>query len=178
VLDEIQCGLGRTGEMFAFKHHGVTPDILTLAKPIAGGVPLGAILVNEEIAGALGQGKHGTTFGGGPLACRAALEFLSVMEDDNLLEHIRKVGAYFHGELTNLLQTFDVVKEVRGRGLMLALDLKIPSRPYVDAALAAGVLLNSTHDTVIRMLPPFIVEEKHVDKAVKVLKRLLKKKLQ
>jgi predicted acetylornithine/succinylornithine family transaminase len=178
VLDEIQCGLGRTGEMFAFKHHGVTPDILTLAKPIAGGVPLGAILVNEEIAGALGQGKHGTTFGGGPLACRTALEFLSVMEDDNLLEHIRQVGAYFHDELTNLLQNFEVVKEVRGRGLMLALDLKVPSRPYVDAALGAGVLFNSTHDTVIRMLPPFIVEEKHVDKAVKVLKRLLKKKLQ
>jgi predicted acetylornithine/succinylornithine family transaminase len=177
VLDEIQCGLGRTGEMFAFKQHGVSPDILTLAKPIAGGVPLGAILVNEEIAAALGQGKHGTTFGGGPLACRTALEFLSVMEDDHLLEHVRKVGAYFNSELTKLQDNFAVVKQVRGRGLMLALDLNVPSRAYVDAALAEGVLFNSTHDTVIRMLPPFIVEQKHVDKAVKVLKRLLKKKL-
>jgi acetylornithine/N-succinyldiaminopimelate aminotransferase len=177
VLDEIQCGLGRTGEMFAYQHHGVMPDILTIAKPIASGIPLGAILVTEEVAAALGQGKHGTTFGGGPLACRVALEFLSVLEDDNLLEHNRKVGAYFHGELTNLLQNFAAVKEVRGRGLMLALDLNVPSRPYVDAAMADGILFNSTHDTVIRMLPPFIIEEKHVDKAVKVLKRLLKKKL-
>jgi acetylornithine/N-succinyldiaminopimelate aminotransferase len=177
VLDEIQCGLGRTGEMFAFKHHDVKPDILTLAKPIASGIPLGAILVSEEVAASLGQGKHGTTFGGGPLACRVALEFLSILEDDNLLEHNQKVGAYFHGELTNLQDKFAVVKEVRGRGLMLALDLNVPSRPYVDAAMAEGVLFNSTHDTVIRMLPPFIVEEKHVDKAVKVLKRLLKKKL-
>jgi acetylornithine/N-succinyldiaminopimelate aminotransferase len=176
VLDEIQCGLGRTGEMFAFKHHNVIPDILALAKPIASGIPLGAILLNEEIAASLGQGKHGTTFGGGPLACRVALEFLSILEDDNLLEHNRKVGAYFHGELTNLQDNFAVVKEVRGRGLMLAIDLNLPSRPYVDAAMAEGVLFNSTHDTVIRMLPPFIVEEKHVDKAVKVLKRLLKKK--
>ncbi len=177
VLDEIQCGLGRTGEIFAYKHHNVTPDILTLAKPIAGGVPLGAILVNDEIAAALGTGKHGTTFGGGPLACRVALEFLSVLEDDKLLEHNQKVGAYFHGELTNLRDKFDIVKEVRGRGLMLALDLNVPSRPYVDAAMAEGVLFNSTHDTVIRMLPPFIIEEKHADKAVKVLKKLLKKKL-
>jgi predicted acetylornithine/succinylornithine family transaminase len=177
VLDEIQCGLGRTGEMFAFKHHDVMPDILTLAKPIASGIPLGAILLSEEIAASLGQGKHGTTFGGGPLACRVALEFLSVLEDDNLLEHNRKVGAYFHGELTNLQDKFSVVKEVRGRGLMLAIDLNVPSRPYVDAAMEEGVLFNSTHDTVIRMLPPFIVKEKHVDKAIKVLKRLLKKKL-
>jgi acetylornithine/N-succinyldiaminopimelate aminotransferase len=177
VLDEIQCGLGRTGDMFAFQHYGVAPDILTLAKPIASGVPLGAILMSEEIAASLGQGKHGTTFGGGPLACRVALEFLSILEDQNLLEHNRKVGAYFHSELTNLQDKFDVVKEVRGRGLMLALDLNIPSRPYVDAAMTEGVLFNSTHDTVIRMLPPFIVEEKHVDKAVKVLKRLFKKRM-
>jgi len=177
VLDEIQCGLGRTGEIFAYKHHNVMPDILTLAKPIASGVPLGAILVNDEIAGALGQGKHGTTFGGGPLACRVALEFLSILDDENLLEHNRKVGAYFHSELTNLQDKFAIVKEVRGRGMMLALDLNVPSRPYVDAAMQEGVLFNSTHDTVIRMLPPFITEEKHVDKAVKTLKKLLKKKL-
>jgi predicted acetylornithine/succinylornithine family transaminase len=177
VLDEIQCGLGRTGDMLAYKKHGIEPDILTLAKPIAGGLPLGAIVVNEKIAAAISAGKHGTTFGGGPLACRVALEYLSIIEEEGLLAHISKVGAYMHGELTNLLNTFAVVKEVRGRGLMLALDLNVPSRPYVDAALEAGVLMNSTHETVIRFLPPFITEEKHVDKAVKVLKRVLKKKL-
>ncbi len=177
VLDEIQCGLGRTGEMFAFKQSGVVPDILTLAKPIAGGLPLGAILLTEEIAAALSAGKHGTTFGGGPLACRAALEYLNIVEEDHLLEHVRKVGAYFHGELTNLRDSLSIVKEVRGRGLMLALDLNVPSRPYVDLALEQGVLFNSTHETTIRMLPPFIIEEKHVDKAIKTLKKVLKKKL-
>lgn len=177
VLDEIQCGLGRTGEMFAFKHHGVQPDILTVAKPLAAGLPLGAIIVTQEIADVISAGKHGTTFGGGPLACRTALEFLAIIEEDRLLEHVQKVGGYFHEELVNLRDNFALVKEVRGRGLMLALDLNVPSRPYADAALEAGVLINSTHDTTLRFLPPFITEEKHVDKAVKVLKRLLKKKI-
>jgi predicted acetylornithine/succinylornithine family transaminase len=177
VLDEIQCGLGRTGELFAFKRHGIVPDILTVAKPIAAGLPLGAIILTQEVADAISAGKHGTTFGGGPLACRVALEFLSILEDDGLLEHVNRVGAYFHQELTNLCDNFAKVKEVRGRGLMLALDLNVPSRPYSDAALDAGVLINSTHETTLRFLPPFIVEEKHVDKTIKVLKRLLKKKL-
>jgi len=177
VFDEIQCGLGRTGEMFAFKHHNVNPDILTVAKPIAAGLPLGAIIVSQEVADVISAGKHGTTFGGGPLACRVALEYFSILEDDHLLDHVNKVGAYFHQELTNLKDTFAIVKEVRGRGLMLALDLDVPSRPYSNAALAAGVLINSTHETTLRFLPPFIVEEKHIDKAVKVLKKLLKKKL-
>ncbi len=178
VLDEIQCGLGRTGEMFAFKHHGVKPDILTVAKPLAAGWPLGAIIVTQEIADVTSAGKHGTTFGGGPLACRTALEFLATLEEDRLLEHVQKVGGYFHQELVNLRDNFAIVKEVRGRGLMLALDLNVPSRPYADAALEAGVLINSTHDTTLRFLPPFITEQKHVDKAVKVLKKLLKKKME
>ena len=176
VLDEIQCGLGRTGEMFAFRHHGVYPDILTVAKPIAAGLPLGAIIVTQPVADVISAGKHGTTFGGGPLACRVALEFLSILEEDHLLDHVNKVGAYFHQELVNLQNNFAVVKEIRGRGLMLALDLNVPSRPYADAALAAGVLMNSTHETTLRFLPPFIIEEKQVDKAVKLLKKLLKKK--
>ena len=177
VLDEIQCGLGRTGEMFAFRHHDVRPDILTVAKPIAAGLPLGAIIVTQEVADVISSGKHGTTFGGGPLACRVALEFLSILEDEHLLDHVNKVGSYFHQELTNLQDKFSIVKEVRGRGLMLALDLNVPSKPYSNAALEAGVLINSTHETALRFLPPFIVEEKHIDKAVKVLKKLLKKKL-
>jgi acetylornithine/succinyldiaminopimelate/putrescine aminotransferase len=178
VLDEIQCGLGRTGEMFAFKHHKVNPDILTIAKPIAAGLPLGAIIVTQQVADVISTGKHGTTFGGGPLACRVALEFLSIIEDEHLLDHVKKVGSYFHEELVNLRDKLAVVKEVRGRGLMLALDLNVQSRPYADAALEAGVLINSTHETTLRFLPPFIIEEKHIDKAVKVLKKLLKKKLQ
>ena len=177
VLDEIQCGLGRTGEMFAFQQSGVRPDILTTAKPIAAGLPLGAIIVTQEVADAISAGKHGTTFGGGPLSTRVALEYLTILEEDRLLGHVKKVGAYFHQELVNLQDNFAMVKEVRGRGLMLALDLNVPSRPYADAALEAGVLMNSTHETTLRFLPPFIIEEKHIDKAVKVLKKLLKKKL-
>jgi predicted acetylornithine/succinylornithine family transaminase len=177
VLDEIQCGLGRTGELFAFKRHGIVPDVLTVAKPIAAGLPLGAIIVTQEIADVISAGKHGTTFGGGPLACRVALEYFAILEDEHLLEHVNRVGAYFHQELTNLRDTFASVKEVRGRGLMLALDLNVLSRPYSDAALAAGVLINSTHETTLRFLPPFILEEKHVDKTIKLLKKLLKKKL-
>jgi predicted acetylornithine/succinylornithine family transaminase len=177
VLDEIQCGLGRTGELFAFKRHGISPDILTVAKPIAAGLPLGAIIVTQEIADVISAGKHGTTFGGGPLACRVALEYFAILEDEHLLDRVNRVGAYFHQELTNLRDTFANVKEVRGRGLMLALDLNVPSRPYSDAALAAGILINSTHETTLRFLPPFILEEKHVDKTIKVLKKLLKKKL-
>jgi len=178
VLDEIQCGLGRTGEVFAFKRSGIVPDILTVAKPIAAGLPLGAIIMSQEVADVIGAGKHGTTFGGGPLACRVALEFLSVLEEEHLLDHINRVGAYFHQELVNLRDNFAVVKEVRGRGLMLALDLNVPSRPYADAALEAGILINSTHETTLRFLPPFIVEEKHVDKTIKTLKKLLKKKIE
>jgi predicted acetylornithine/succinylornithine family transaminase len=177
VLDEIQCGLGRTGELFAFKRHGIVPDILAVAKPVAAGLPLGAIIVTQEIADVISAGKHGTTFGGGPLACRVALEYFAILEEAHLLEHVNRVGAYFHQELTNLRDTFASVKEVRGRGLMLALDLNVLSRPYSDAALAAGVLINSTHETTLRFLPPFILEEKHVDKTVKLLKKLLKKKM-
>jgi acetylornithine/N-succinyldiaminopimelate aminotransferase len=177
VLDEIQCGLGRTGEMFAFKQSGVKPDILTVAKPIAAGLPLGAIILDQKIADVISAGKHGTTFGGGPLACRVALEFLAILEEEHLLDHVNKMGAYFHQELINLRDRFAIAKEVRGRGLMLALDLNVSSRPYADAVLEAGILINSTHDTTLRFLPPFIVEEKHIDKTIKTLKRLFKKKL-
>jgi acetylornithine/N-succinyldiaminopimelate aminotransferase len=176
IFDEIQCGLGRTGTMFAFQSFGVTPDIVAIAKPIAAGLPLGAFIAKEEFANAISPGQHGTTFGGGPLACRVALEFLAIVEEEKLLDNVNKVGAYLQQELKAIAEKSSVAKEVRGRGFIQGINLEIPARPIVDEALAEGVLFNSTHDTVVRFLPPFLLEEKHVDKGIRVLKKLLKKK--
>jgi len=178
IFDEIQCGLGRTGTIFAFQTFGVTPDIVAIAKPIAAGLPLGAFIAKEEFASAIAPGQHGTTFGGGPLACRVALEFLSIVEEEKLLENVNKVGGYLHQELENLIGKYAAAVTVRGRGFIQGIELEIPARPIVDAGLAEGVLFNSTQDTVVRFLPPFLLEEKHVDKGVRVLKKLLGKKRQ
>jgi acetylornithine/N-succinyldiaminopimelate aminotransferase len=176
IFDEIQCGLGRTGTMFAFQSFGVTPDIVAIAKPIAAGLPLGAFIAKEEFANAIAPGQHGTTFGGGPLACRVALEFLAIVEEEKLLENVNKVGAYLQQELKLIAEKSPAAKEVRGRGFIQGINLNIPARPIVDEGLAEGVLFNSTQDTVVRFLPPFLLEEKHVDKGMRVLKKLLRKK--
>ncbi len=176
IFDEIQCGLGRTGTIFAFQTFGVTPDIVAIAKPIAAGLPLGAFLAKEEFASAIAAGQHGTTFGGGPLACRVALEYLSVLEDDKLLENVARVGAYLQQELKLLTERYAAAQEVRGRGLIQGLQLDVPARPIVEQALGEGVLFNSTQDTVLRFLPPFLLQEKHVDKGIRVLKKFLGKR--
>ena len=176
IFDEIQCGLGRTGTMFAFQSFGVTPDIVAIAKPIAAGLPLGAFIAKEEFATAISPGQHGTTFGGGPLACRIALEFLSIVEEEKLLENVNKVGAYLQDKLKELVSKRNAAIGVRGRGFIQGIQLEIPARPVVDEGLAEGVLFNSTHDTVVRFLPPFLMEEKHVDKGIRVLKKLLGRK--
>ena len=176
IFDEIQCGLGRTGTIFAFQSFGVTPDIVAIAKPIAAGLPLGAFIAKEEFATAISPGQHGTTFGGGPLACRVALEFLAIVEEEKLLENVNKVGAYLQQQLKELVEKRGGGDGVRGRGFIQGIQLEIPARPIVDAALAEGVLFNSTQDTVVRFLPPFLMEEKHIDKGIRVLKKLLGKK--
>ncbi|HXP16153.1 MAG TPA: aspartate aminotransferase family protein [Terriglobales bacterium] len=176
IFDEIQCGLGRTGNIFAFQTFGVIPDIVAVAKPIAAGLPLGAFLAKEEFASAISAGQHGTTFGGGPLACRVALEYLAILEEENLLENVSRVGGYLQEQLKLLMGKRAAVQEVRGRGLVQGLQLAVPARPIVEQALAEGVLFNSTQDTVVRFLPPFLLQEKHVDKGMRVLKKLLGKK--
>ena len=176
IFDEIQCGLGRTGTIFAFQSFGVTPDIVAIAKPIAAGLPLGAFLAREEFASAISPGQHGTTFGGGPLACRVALEYLAILEEEKLLENVSRVGAYLKNELQRVADDYAAAREVRGRGLIQGLQLDTSARPIVEQALAHGVLFNSTQDTVVRFLPPFLIEEKHVDKGIRVLKKLLGKK--
>jgi predicted acetylornithine/succinylornithine family transaminase len=176
IFDEIQCGLGRTGTIFAYQGFGVTPDIVAIAKPIAAGLPLGAFLAKEEFASAMSPGQHGTTFGGGPLACRVALEFLAIVEEEKLLDNVNKTGAYLQQQLKELTEKRAAAKEVRGRGFIQGIQLDIPARPIVEAALAEGVLFNSTQDTVVRFLPPFQLEEKHVDRGIRVLTKLLGKK--
>jgi len=176
IFDEIQCGLGRTGTIFAFQSFGVTPDIVAIAKPVAAGLPLGVFIAKEEFATAISPGQHGTTFGGGPLACRVALEFLAIVEEEKLLENVNKVGVYLQEELLGLVKKCPAAKGVRGRGFIQGIQLDIPARPIVDAALAEGVLFNSTQDTVVRFLPPFMLQEKHVDKGIRVLKKLLGRK--
>jgi acetylornithine/N-succinyldiaminopimelate aminotransferase len=173
ILDEIQCGLGRTGHYFAFQEFGITPDIVCVAKPIAGGLPLGAFIVREKYARMIPPGKHGTTFGGGPFACRIALEYFAILEDEKLLDNVRRVGAYMQQQFRSLQAEFSIVKETRGRGCMQSIELTVPARPIVEAAIGEGVLLNATQDVVLRFLPAFLLQEEQVDAAVIVLRKLL-----
>jgi acetylornithine/N-succinyldiaminopimelate aminotransferase len=176
IFDEIQCGLGRTGTIFAFQSFGVTPDIVAVAKPLAAGLPLGAFLSSEKFASAISPGQHGTTFGGGPLACRVALEYLAILQEEQLLENVKRVGAYLHEQLREVSATCSGGGEVRGRGFIQGLQLDTPARSIVEQALSKGVLFNSTQDTVLRFLPPFLLQEAHVDKGIRVLKKLFGKK--
>jgi predicted acetylornithine/succinylornithine family transaminase len=175
VADETQCGVGRPGTYFAYQRsqHVIMPDIMITAKPLACGIPLGVIMASEKAAATIKPGMHGTTFGGGALACRVALEFCDIL--DELLPSIQRVGGYFHVELNELARKHACVKEVRGFGLMLGMELHMPGKQAVLDAMAEGLLINCTHDTVLRFLPPYIITEKEVDQGVKTLGRILGK---
>jgi acetylornithine/N-succinyldiaminopimelate aminotransferase len=175
VFDEIQCGVGRPGTYFAYQRSKpvTLPDIVVVAKPLACGLPLGAIVANEKAAAAIAPGMHGPTFGGSALACRVALEFFDIL--DGLLPNILQVGGYLHLMLNELARKHSFVKEVRGFGLMIGVDMEIPGKQMVLDAMADGLLINCTHDTVLRFLPPYIVTERDVDTAVKVLAKIFAK---
>ncbi len=175
IADEIQCGLGRTGHPFAYQKFGAPPDIVTVAKPLAGGFPLGAILASKKLATAFSPGLHGTTFGGGPLVCAVALEFLTTVEEENLLENIHERGAELREGLEKLAKRFDFVREVRGEGLILGLDLAVEGAPYVKQAMRRGLIVNCTHDHILRFLPPFIVRTQHVKEFLQKLEVVLLK---
>jgi len=175
IADEIQCGLGRTGRYFAYEHFGIKPDVVTIAKPLAAGLPLGAILTTNEVASAIHPGLHGTTFGGGPLACAVACAFLDTLEREHLLAHVRDMGGYLLARLIELQQGHTVIREVRGMGLMCGLQIAdIECAKFiVRRALESGLIVNRTHDVVVRLLPPFVVEKKHVDEMVRTLDAVL-----
>jgi acetylornithine/N-succinyldiaminopimelate aminotransferase len=174
IADEIQCGLGRTGRHFAYQKFTSRPDILAVAKPLAGGLPLGAIIANEKFASAFVPGMHGTTFGGGPLVCATALEFLNIIEDANLLANIRERGAELRQGIEKLATKFDFIREVRGEGLILGIDLSIDGAAIVTQALRGGLLINCTHEHILRLLPPFIIRRKDVTEFLHKLEKALK----
>lgn len=174
IADEIQCGLGRTGRRFAYQKFSSRPDVLAVAKPLAGGLPLGAIIANEKFASAFVPGMHGTTFGGGPLVCAAALEFLNVIEDDNLLANISERGAEMREGIEKLATKFDFIRGVRGEGLILGIDLSIDGAAIVTEALRGGLLINCTHEHILRLLPPFVIRRKDVAEFLSKFEKALK----
>jgi acetylornithine/N-succinyldiaminopimelate aminotransferase len=175
VADEIQSGLGRTGKWFAYQQFGIRPDITTLAKPLAGGLPLGAMLCTEEASRAIHPGLHGTTFGGGPLACAVAIAVIDAIEQEGLLANIRETGAYFKGQLHDLAAKHESVVDVRGMGLMLAMEMNSAdlAKRIVAKMLERRILINRTSETVLRFLPPYIMGKEHVDLAVSALNEIL-----
>lgn len=175
VFDEIQCGVGRPGTYFSYQRLSpvTMPDVAVAAKPMACGLPLGVILANERAAAAIAPGMHGSTFGGNPVACRVALEFFDILE--GLLPSIERVGGYFHAVLNDMAIKYPFIKEARGFGLMIGLELDFPGKQMVLDAMAEGLLINCTHDTVLRFLPPYIATEREVDAALKVLTKLFAK---
>jgi acetylornithine aminotransferase/acetylornithine/N-succinyldiaminopimelate aminotransferase len=179
IVDEIQCGLGRAGRPFAFQKYATTrelqPDIVTVAKPIAAGLPLGAVLAREEFAQAFTPGAHGTTFGGGPLVCAVALEVLSLIEEERLMENASARGAEIRQGLAELAKRFDFIREIRGEGLMLGAELSIEGAACVEQALADGLLINCAHERTLRFLPPLIVHPRHVAEFMEKMERVLEK---
>jgi len=175
VVDEIQAGMGRTGKWCAYQHYGIVPDITTLAKPLAGGLPLGAVLCTEEVTGAIHPGMHGTTFGGGPLACAVAIAVIDTIEKEGLLENATNIGDYFQAQLRWLASCHESIVDVRGKGLMLAAELDSPelAKLVVAEMLKRHILINCTSDTVLRFLPPYTLTRANVDHAIEALNDIL-----
>jgi acetylornithine/N-succinyldiaminopimelate aminotransferase len=175
IADEIQCGLGRTGRFFAYQKFSSRPDIVLVAKPLAAGLPLGAILTTEAVAARVSPGLHGTTFGGGPLICATALEFLNILQEEKLLENVRDRGTELREDLAKLATKFDFIREIRGEGLIVGIELSVDGNPYVAEALRQGLLINCTHDFTLRLLPPFIITRAQVREFLRLFEHVLAK---
>ncbi len=173
IADEIQCGLGRTGKAFAYQRLEGLPDMVIVAKPLAGGLPLGAFLAREEFAASFVPGLHGSTFGGGPLTCATGLTFLDVVEKKKLLANVRARGAELKAGLNKMAAKFDFIREVRGEGLIIGIDLDVDGAPYVAEALKQGLLINCTHDHILRLLPPFILTAQQVKEGLSKIESVL-----
>ena len=174
ILDEVQTGCGRTGEYFAHKLFGIKPDLMTLAKALAGGAAMGAIEARPDIADTIVPGLHASTFGGNPLACAAAIAVFEAIEEDGLLEHTKAMGKYLRSRLRELAGETGLIKEVRGRGLMVGAELTVPGVPIVKTCMENGLLTNCTHDTVIRFLPSMTVTESELDEGLDIFATALK----
>ncbi|QOX80121.1 acetylornithine transaminase [Trichlorobacter lovleyi] len=174
ILDEVQVGMGRTGKLFAHEHFGITPDIMTLAKALAGGAPIGTMLARDEVAASFVPGTHGSTFGGNPLVTAAAVATVRAILEEGLLNRAEEMGEYLHGELERLGTRYSFVKEVRGIGLMIGMSLSIPGGDIVKKGHEKGVLLNVTHDTVLRFVPPLTVSKQEVNRMIEILESIFK----
>ncbi len=174
IFDEVQSGLGRTGSLFAYEQEGVTPDIMTLAKALANGLPMGAMLAADEFAGAFTPGSHASTFGGGPLVASAALATLRVISEPAFLGKVRETGAYFMSRLQELKERYSFIKDIRGRGLIIGLELTVPGSKFVLKCMERGAIINCTHDTVLRFVPPLIAGRSEIDEMIGILADLFK----
>jgi len=174
IIDEVQTGIGRTGTMFCWQNYGIVPDCFALAKAVAGGLPMGIMMAKSEIADLLTPGTHASTFGGGPVVCKAALAVLDALQKEHLLSNAKKMGAYLFSRLNALKEKTAVIKEVRGMGLMCGVELSVPGKDIVAKAAEMGLLINCTHDTVLRIMPALNTTEKEIDKAMKILEKVLK----
>jgi len=177
IVDEVQTGLGRTGKLFCYEHYGVTPDIVTLAKALGGGLPIGVMAVKKEIADVLGPGMHASTFGGGPVICKAALSVLRAIQKEKLLTNAQKMGEYLSVKLKELKNKFpSAIREIRGIGLMIGMELNAGGKEIVQKCQEKGLLINCTHEKIIRLMPALNVTKKEVDKAVGILDEALKER--
>jgi acetylornithine/N-succinyldiaminopimelate aminotransferase len=172
IFDEVQCGMGRTGRFFAYEQYGVVPDVITLAKSLAGGLPLGATIISEKYAQVLGYGDHGSTFGGNPVSCAAACAVIEAL-DSKMIEKVKTNGEYLLAKLEKIKKKYSFVKEARGIGLMAALELDISGGAIVASCLEKGLVINCTQDKILRFLPPFIIGKKDINEAVKILDEVL-----
>ena len=175
IFDEIQCGLGRTGKIFAYQYYNVEPDILTLAKSLGGGIPIGALIAKEKVASSFKPGDHGTTFGGNPVACAAAISFLKVLQEENLITKCKEKGEYFKKKIEELKEKYPkFIKEARIIGLMVGLEIEKNGPEVVKKCLEKWVLINCTAGNVLRFLPPLIVKEEEIDYLIKILDEIFK----
>jgi predicted acetylornithine/succinylornithine family transaminase len=169
IIDEVQTGMGRCGEIFCYKNYGITPDIMTLAKGLGGGLPIGCMVVRKEISDILGPGMHASTFGGSPLICKAALGVFRAIHKEKLVTNCKRMGEYLFNRLEELKGKYDFIKEVRGMGLMLGVELNIEGRPIVEECLKRGLLINCTQQRVLRFLPALNITKKEIDRAIEIL---------
>lgn len=173
ILDEVQTGVGRTGKMFAFQNYGIEPDIMTLAKALGGGLPIGVMVVKRKISDTLGPGTHASTFGGSPLVCKAALGVLKAIQKEKMLTNVNKLSGYIFEKLEELKKKHNSIIDIRGMGFMFGVELNIEGKPIVEKALEEGMLINCTHEKVLRLMPALNVTKKQIDKAIAILDKVL-----
>ena len=173
IIDEVQTGIGRSGKLFCYQHYGITPDIMTLAKALGGGLPIGVMVVKKEIADILSPGMHASTFGGSPLVCKAASAVLKAIQKEKLLANAQRMGEYLFFKLNELKNKYKIIKEVRGLGLMAGIELTVEGKMIVEKCIEEGLLINCTHDKVLRLMPALHITKKEIDKAISILDNVL-----